>query len=547
VNDAPIRVRARASSSHPAAASSPPPIPKKALARTTGKAALLKTETCGPYTVYEPMGEGGMARVHRAERVGPDGTRKTVALKRMWEHLGEDRDFVESFIQEARLASLLRHPNVAQAYELGKIEGTYYIAMELVPGPTLNDVMIQSRTAAGAMPLPIVCEILIQLCDALDHAHNLADEKGRPLEIIHRDVSPANVILSRSGIVKLIDFGVAKAARSNVHTQHGFIKGKLSYVAPEYTMGQLDRRADLFAVGVIAHEMLSGRRLFLGDTDLETLHNIREKPIQPPSRTNSQVTRDLDDIVMTALQRDPDKRWQNAAAMRAALAGAAAEIGSADAATIREWVRWAFTREPWRDSIVVRMVETLESTRASRHQITPPPRARGTVAPRDSEPVLVVDRAPLVPPPRRAHPVTMRVQPLRGATPREVAPILLVEGSISEPPAVPTVVGSIRRGHVATQRVQPLRGATPRESAPILFLQPVHASPTLLVAPTQPARDCSPTIVDELHGGPMPVRTTVVRPPKPRTATPLLSLILIATALAAAGWYGWLDAALAAL
>ncbi|MDB4960798.1 MAG: serine/threonine protein kinase [Myxococcales bacterium] len=460
---------------------SPPPIPKKALGRTTGKAKLLETETFGAYTVYEPMGEGGMARVHRAERVGPDGTRRTVALKRMWEHLSEDRDFVESFIQEARLASLLRHPNVAQAYELGKVDDTYYIAMELVPGPTLNDVMIQSRTAAGAMPLPIVVEILIQLCDALDHAHNLHDEHGRALEIIHRDVSPANVIVSSSGVVKLIDFGVAKAARSNVHTQHGFIKGKLSYVAPEYTLGQLDRRADLFAVGVIAHEMLSGRRLFLADTDIETVHNIREKPIQPPSRTSSQVTPDLDDIVMTALQRDPNKRWQNAAAMRAALVGARAAIGTADANVIREWVSWAFTREPWRDSIVVRLVETL-------------------VAPRESAPILVVDRAPIA------------------------------------PRTTPTVVASPRRAHAPTLRVERLRGATPRESAPILR-----------IAQTRPSRDSTPTIVDELHGGAMPQRTMVIRPPSPRSAAPQLALVLIATALAAAGWYGWLDAALAAL
>lgn len=319
-------------------------------------------EQFGPYAVHECLGEGGMARVHRAERVAGDGPR-TIALKRMWSHLSEDEEFVQSFVQEAQLASRLRHENIAQAYELGRIEGTFYIAMELVPGATLNQIMIQSRTAAGAIPLPIIVEILIQLCDALDHAHNLKDDNGRPLGIIHRDVSPANVIISNAGTVKLIDFGISKANRSRVHTQAGVIKGKLSYVAPEYTRGKLDARADLFAIGVVAHELITGRRLFIAETDIETIENIREKPIQPPSRQNSAVPVDLDHVVITALQRDPELRWQNAAAMRTALVGVAEQLGRVSGAQIRAWVEWAFMQEPWRDSVVGKLLETWEPTR----------------------------------------------------------------------------------------------------------------------------------------------------------------------------------------
>lgn len=339
-----VKLRARASSSHPA-------IP------------LRERERFGPFYLHEQLGEGGMAQVHRASRI--DGTGGPIALKRLWPHLGDDRDFVESFVQEARLTRLLRHANIAQTYELGKANGQYYIAMELVTGPTLDSVMRQARTAAGAIPLPIIVEILIQLCDALDHAHNLCDELGRPLRLIHRDVSPANIILAKNGRIKLIDFGIAKAARSRVRTEAGTIKGKLAYVAPEYTYGRLDARADLFAVGAVAHEMLTGHRLFAAATEIATIQNVRELAISPPSRHDRKVSRDLDDIVLTALSRDPDQRWQSAAAMGRALRGVAEEIGRVDGQEILRWVQWAFTREPWSESGIGRILDTLEVSRAT--------------------------------------------------------------------------------------------------------------------------------------------------------------------------------------
>lgn len=350
-----VKLRARATSSHPA-------MPMAERARF------------GAYYVHEQLGEGGMASVHRATRV--DGVGGPIALKRLWAHLGDDRDFVESFVQEARLTRLLRHPNIAATYECGKANGTYYIAMELVSGPTLETVMRQSRTAAGAIPVPIIVEILIQLCDALSHAHGLCDELGRPLHLIHRDVSPANIILSSTGVVKLIDFGIAKAARSRVQTEAGTIKGKLAYVAPEYTYGKLDARADLFAVGAVAHEMLTGHRLFAAPTEIATIQNIRQRQIARPSHHDRKVTRELDDIVLTALQRDPDQRWQNAAALGRALRGVAKEIGRVDAREIRRWVEWAFTREPWSESVVGRVLDTLDGDRAavlaSRDRDAPP-------------------------------------------------------------------------------------------------------------------------------------------------------------------------------
>ncbi len=318
-------------------------------------------EVVGPYLVYEQIGKGGMATVHRAETQGVEGFRRPIALKRLLTHLAADPDFVKSFVHEARLASHLHHTNVAQTYDLGKFDNTYFIAMEYVPGATLSQILRQCKAAAGPIPVPIVINILTQICDGLDHAHNLADASGKPLGIIHRDVSPANVIVSNTGIVKLIDFGIAKAHSSGGQTQTGMIKGKFGYLAPEYTYGQLDSRCDLFAVGVVAHELLTGRRLFEGEDNFETITMLREAPIHPPSRWRSEVPPDLDDIILTALQRDPRLRWQSAAAMRIALANSARnarlEVGNQ---RVSEWVEWAFTQvSRSEDSGLARVIDAL--------------------------------------------------------------------------------------------------------------------------------------------------------------------------------------------
>jgi serine/threonine protein kinase len=318
-------------------------------------------ERFGPFLVVDRLGEGGMATVDRAELVGDHGARRTVALKRLHPHLAEDPDFVAAFVHEGAIASRLRHRHIARAYAMGQIDRTHYIAMEYVPGPTLSQVMIQARRAAGAIPVPIVLEVLRQICDALDYAHGFVDEHGRSLGFVHRDVSPANVIVSAAGVVKLIDFGIAKVKSSSVRTETGVVKGKLAYIAPEYTYGQLDKRADMFGLGVIAHELLVGRRLFLGDSDAETLRNVRELAISPPSRNAPQVSRELDAIVMTALERDPSRRWQNAAAMRVALAEEAARLGvRSDHAMIRSWMTWAFRLSTRRDTVIGRLLSDLE-------------------------------------------------------------------------------------------------------------------------------------------------------------------------------------------
>jgi eukaryotic-like serine/threonine-protein kinase len=317
-------------------------------------------EVLGQYTIYEQLGRGGMATVNRAELRGLAGFRKLVALKRLHPHVAKDPSMVRALVHEARLAGHLYHPNIAQTYDLGKVGDSYFIAMEYIPGPTLGRLLRQPAAAAGLVPIPIALSILGQICDALDYAHNLCDEDGEPLGIIHRDISPSNIIISSTGVVKLIDFGIARVAGFD-KDEAGLIKGKLSYMAPEYLHGQLDSRADLFGLGVIAHELLTGRPLFHGKNDQDTATRLRELPIEPPSRWNPVIPRDLDDIVLTALQRTPELRWQSAAAMRTALRNVMLSCYTpVTNHQVLEWVERAFQRAPPKeDGHLARMRDAL--------------------------------------------------------------------------------------------------------------------------------------------------------------------------------------------
>lgn len=301
-------------------------------------------EVLGHYSIYEQLGRGGMATVNRAELCGLAGFRKQVALKRLHPHVAKDPSMVQSLVHEARLASHLSHPNIAQTYDLGKVGDAYFIAMEYIQGPTLGQLLRKSMAAGGSVPIPIALSILGQICDALDYAHNLCDERGEPFGIIHRDVSPSNIIISSAGVVKLIDFGIAKVAGLD-KSEAGLVKGKLPYMAPEYLDGQLDLRADLFSLGVVAYELLTGRRLFHAKNDQDTVLRLREMPIEPPSRWNPDVPADLDDIVLTALQRDPELRWQNAAAMRTAISNVMRSCcAPVTNHQLLAWVEWASQR-----------------------------------------------------------------------------------------------------------------------------------------------------------------------------------------------------------
>jgi serine/threonine protein kinase len=307
----------------------------------------LSQEVFGPYLVNERIGVGGMATVHRAKERGIEGFERIVALKRLLPHLAEDATFVKSFVREAKLASLLQHANVVQLYELGRVGTTYFISMEYIDGRDVRRILRQARKVTGPPTINVTLSLLIQLCDALDYAHTRTDEDGTPLGIVHRDVSPSNLLVTRSGHLKVIDFGIAKAQSQQLRTQTGRVKGKLAYMAPEAISGkELDARSDIFSAGVIAHELLTARPLFASKNEYQTLIKVQRGDVVPPSTFNQAVPPELDAIVARALARDPDQRFYHASQMRDELHGVRIKYQlSATNREVSSWCEWAFSLE----------------------------------------------------------------------------------------------------------------------------------------------------------------------------------------------------------
>lgn len=266
----------------------------------------------GSYTLHELIARGGMAEVYRATMPGVGGFEKTVAIKKILPHLSENDEFITMLVDEARIIVGLNHANIAQVYDLGCIDDTYYIAMEYVHSVDLSEILKELKKANQTVPLQHAVYIASCICAGLHVAHSKSDEHGRPQHIVHRDVSPHNVLISFGGDVKIIDFGVAKARGKETHTKAGVIKGKLLYMAPEQAMAkEIDGRSDLFAVGIILYNMLTNQLPFDGENEFQIYNNILSRDIPPPKAFNPQIPEELNQIVMMMLQRDPDKRYQD--------------------------------------------------------------------------------------------------------------------------------------------------------------------------------------------------------------------------------------------
>ncbi|HEY8141408.1 MAG TPA: serine/threonine-protein kinase [Kofleriaceae bacterium] len=278
-------------------------------------------DSFGPFHIHERLGTGGMAVVHRAVRRRADGSEQTVALKRLLPHLAEDAAFIRAFAREARMAQSLQHENICHIHELGRVGESYFISMELLEGSDLRALLRRSYVRGTTPPLTAALSLLVQLCAALDHAHNAVDpDTGDLLGLVHRDVSPANVLVLPDGVVKVIDFGIAKATLSKVQTETGRFRGKLGYLSPEAIQGQaVDGRSDIFSVGVIAYELVTGKPLFGSVSDFETLSRVQFGQVDPPSSLNPKVPPELDEAIMSALAKDPSDRWPSAATMGEAL------------------------------------------------------------------------------------------------------------------------------------------------------------------------------------------------------------------------------------
>jgi eukaryotic-like serine/threonine-protein kinase len=274
----------------------------------------------GKYQLLKRLASGGMGQVFLARAAGAQGFEKLLVIKRILPHLVEDEEFIQMFFDEARLTARLNHPNIVQIFDLGEVAGSHYLAMEYVDGEDLRRVDREARAQGKAIPLGPLCRIIADAAGGLDHAHRARDAQGQPLELIHRDVSPQNILVGFDGGVKLIDFGVAKAAGRAHRTDTGILKGKYAYMSPEQVDGKaLDRRSDIFSLGIVFWELLTGRRLFKADADVETMRLVRECNVTPPSRVNGVLPAALDPLVMLALTRDRTRRFPDAGAFRMAI------------------------------------------------------------------------------------------------------------------------------------------------------------------------------------------------------------------------------------
>ena len=265
------------------------------------------------YRVIEKIASGGMAEVFRAESAGLEGFKKTVAIKRVLPHLSEKKQFIGMFLDEARVSAQLGHSNCVQVFDIGVGDNTYFIVMEYVDGADLKAIIENLRATNRQMAPELACLICVRICEGLAYAHELCDAEGNPMHIVHRDMSPPNVLVTRHGEVKIVDFGLAKANSQLEKSEPGIIKGKFSYLSPEAAQGKsVDQRTDIFAVGIILWELLAGRRLFLGETDLETVRQVQRAEVPPIRNFNAAVTPELERVIARGLAVDPTRRYQSA-------------------------------------------------------------------------------------------------------------------------------------------------------------------------------------------------------------------------------------------
>lgn len=273
--------------------------------------------TLGQYFLQKKIAQGGMSEIYKGIASDIHGMKRTVVIKKILPHIAANKEFVDMLVSEAKIAVQLNHGNIAQIYDLGKAGQDYFMVMEFVDGKSLSQINKRCLKEGSLIPLEYVCYFISETANGLDYMHKKTDEAGKPLGIVHRDISPQNIIVSYSGTVKIIDFGIAKAAFKIDATESGILKGKFAYMSPEHARGEeIDGRSDIFSLGIILHELTSGRRLFKDKDNRATIRNVRRAEVQPPSTYNSEIPKEIDAIVMKALTKDLDKRYQKAGQMR---------------------------------------------------------------------------------------------------------------------------------------------------------------------------------------------------------------------------------------
>ncbi len=276
--------------------------------------AKFEPKPFGKHFLTDRIAIGGMAEIYKAKTFGVDGFEKVLAIKKILAHYSADKEFITMLTDEAKLVVNLSHANIVQVYDLGRVGDDYFISMEYIDGINLRDLIERSRELDEAVPIDVAVYVLSEVCRGLDYAHNRKDVEGKPLKIIHRDISPQNILVSYDGGVKIVDFGIAKAAYNLSQTHAGILKGKVNYMAPEQAFGKpMDHRSDIFSLGIVLFELLTNKRLFHGETQMEILKKIRNNKITEATFEKEEIPAFLKPLIAKSLAYSPNKRYGSAA------------------------------------------------------------------------------------------------------------------------------------------------------------------------------------------------------------------------------------------
>ncbi len=320
----------------------------------------------GRYLLLDKIAVGGMAELYRAKVTGEEGFEKLVAIKKILPHLTAEDELVKAFIEEAKLAALLQHLNIIQVYDFGRMDRAYFIAMEFLFGKDLQRIVNKSSAKERPISLENALYVVSQICDGLDYAHSLKDLQGNPLNIIHRDISPQNIFITYDGQVKIIDFGIAKAAIQNTKTQAGIIKGKASYMSPEQAGGRtIDHRSDIFSAGILLFELVMHKQLFNGDM-FQVLSQLREFEFELPENIRKKIPPPLYEILLKALAKDPEKRYQSGGRMRSDIEDYNFQISSrSNARSLAQYINELFKDEINAEKLVMLEATQIDSVKES--------------------------------------------------------------------------------------------------------------------------------------------------------------------------------------
>ncbi len=467
----------------------------------------------GDYEIVRRLRVGGMATLYLARLHGAAGFTRLAAIKVIHPHLVEQPHFVEMFVDEARISSYLSHPNVVHVEEFGEVDGTYYLVMEYIDGCSAVDLMNAARDSGGIDP-KTAAHIVMYTARGLHAAHETHGPDGAPLDLIHRDISPSNILISTAGHVKLIDFGIAKARNRVTETETGFaMKGKYRYVAPEQAKRtELDRRSDIFSLGVVFWELLTGKPLFADDTQIALFNRLEETVVEPPSSVDPRIPAVLDPIVLAMLQHDPQRRPQTALEIYRQIAVAMPEALMHDSAALGAAAVNARDKRP---------------QPADERSVGSNPSFSATPQPRRSQMIPVA--IPPLPLSAQIEHVDYQVEvepapeppPVHPPAPRSRRGLYLAIGGVG----VAAVIAILLSGRVSEPRVEPTttpRAESPPPAEPIATTTPPPAEPIAKTTPppAEPIAKTTPPPAEPIATATLPPPTipTRIAPTRPGVA-----------------------------